>query len=86
MVLVKNTRTGKVKSVPDHYLNHPSLGADLVIINEEKASAAPKKATKKKAAKPVEVEETNFWGLSSAEETEEQAAPDYQPKNDEEIN
>ena len=85
MVLVKNTRTGKVKSVPEHYLNHPSLGADLVVI-DEKTSAAPKKASKKKAAKPVEVEETNFWGISNAEETQEQAAPDYQLKNDEEIN
>lgn len=85
MVLVKNTRTGKIKSVPEHYLNHPSLGADLVLL-DAKTSAAPKKATKKKATKPVEVEETNFWGAASAEENEGQPAPEYQLKNDEEIN
>lgn len=50
MALVKNTRTGKVSNVPDHYLGHPSLGADLELISEEPAA---KPAAKKKAAKYI---------------------------------
>jgi len=45
MALVKNTRTGKVSNVPDHYLGHPVLGADLVDANKV-SSAAPKKEKK----------------------------------------
>jgi hypothetical protein len=50
MALVKNTRTGKVMNVPDHYLGHPSLGANLEIVSEEPTE---KPVAKKKAAKYI---------------------------------
>jgi hypothetical protein len=47
MPLVKNTRTDKIVSVPAHYVGHPVLGKDLVLLEDE-ISAAPKKETPKK--------------------------------------
>ena len=47
MPLVKNTRTGVEISVPAHYVGHPVLGKDLVLV-EDDVQAAPKKETKKK--------------------------------------
>lgn len=45
MPLVKNIRTGKIADVPEHYLGHPVLGAELVELNKV-SSAAPKKEKK----------------------------------------
>lgn len=47
MAIVRNTRTGNITSVPDHYVGHEVLGKDLVLVTDE-AQAAPKKETKKK--------------------------------------
>ena len=57
MAQAMNTKTGKVVSVPDHYVGHPVLGKNLVLVSD-KAQAAPKKETKKKEqpAPVVEVE------------------------------
>ena len=63
MPLVKNTRTEKVMSVPAHYVGHPVLGKDLVLV-EDDVQAAPKKETTQKEqpapmAKAVESEPKN---------------------------
>lgn len=47
MAHAKNTLTGKTVSVPDHYIGHPVLGKNLVLVTEQ-AQAAPKKETKTK--------------------------------------
>jgi hypothetical protein len=47
MPLVKNTITGKTVSVPSHYVSHPVLGKNLVLVTDE-VQAAPKKETPKK--------------------------------------
>ena len=69
MALVKNTRTGKETNVPEHYLGHPVLGADLEELNKV-SSAAPKKAKKP------------FFAM--AEEQEEQPAPEIDIETNEE--
>lgn len=79
MALVKNIRTGKVTNVPDHYLNHPSLGGDLVLVTEKTTEVAiekpkPSRRFSPKAAAPVEVEVA----------TEGQFAPETDKENDEE--
>lgn len=56
MPLVKNTRTDKVMSVPAHYVSHPVLGKDLVLIEDE-VQAAPKKENKYKKEQPAPVVE-----------------------------
>jgi hypothetical protein len=55
MPLVKNKNTGIVKNVPDHYVGHPVLGKNLVLVTDE-VQAAPKKETKKKEQPAPEVE------------------------------
>lgn len=55
MAIVRNTKTGIVTSVPDHYVGHPVLGKNLVLATDE-AQAAPKKETKKKEQPAPEVE------------------------------
>jgi hypothetical protein len=45
-ITVKNIVTGVISIVPDHYLNHPILGAELATLEDVKA--APKKETKLK--------------------------------------
>lgn len=54
MLYVKNVKTGVYDNVPEHYLDHPVLGKDLVLAEVE---AAPKKETTKEQpapeAKPV---------------------------------
>ena len=55
MPLVKNTITGKTVSVPSHYVGHPVLGKNLVLVTDE-AQAAPKKETKKKEQPAPEAE------------------------------
>jgi hypothetical protein len=47
MATVRNTRTGIITNVPEHYVGHPVLGNDLVLYTGE-AEAAPNKETKKK--------------------------------------
>lgn len=47
MATVKNTITGNISNVPDHYLEHPILGADLeVYTGEETPAVKPSKASK----------------------------------------
>jgi hypothetical protein len=55
MAYAKNTVSGAVVSVPEHYINHPVLGKNLVALGEQ-AQAAPKKETKKKEQPAPEVE------------------------------
>jgi hypothetical protein len=57
MATVRNIKTGNITSVPDHYVGHPVLGKNLVLLTD-KAQAAPKKETKIKEqpAPVVEVE------------------------------
>jgi len=69
MALVKNTRTGKEANVPEHYVGHPVLGADLEELNKV-SSAAPKKAKK------------SFF--VATEEKEEQLAPEIDIETNEE--
>lgn len=61
MAIVRNTRTGIIANVPDHYVGHPVLGNDLVLYTGE-AEAAPNKETKKKEqpAPAVEVIKPQF--------------------------
>lgn len=47
MAIVRNTRTGITANVPNHYVGHPVLGNDLVLVTDE-VEAAPNKETKKK--------------------------------------
>jgi hypothetical protein len=76
MATAKNTRTGKTVSVPDHYIGHPVLGKNLIVVNDE-VEAAPKKENKKKA------ETKGFSWMESAKETEEQPAPETTIENEE---
>jgi hypothetical protein len=55
MPLVKNKHTGIIKNVPAHYVGHPVLGKNLVLVTDE-AQAAPKKETKKKEQPAPEAE------------------------------
>lgn len=71
MATAKNTRTGKIVSVPDHYIGHPVLGKNLIAA-DSKVEAAPKKETPKKA----EVKEPQ-------EIIEEQPAPELNIENEE---
>lgn len=83
MALVKNIRTGKVTNVPEHYLNHPSLGKDLVLVAEETTKAAPVKPTRtaKKFAFKTEID---VELEAPAEATEGQLAPETEIENNEE--
>ena len=71
MTTAKNTRTGKIVSVPDHYIGHPVLGKNLIAV-DGKVEAAPKKEKKKK----IEVE-------LPQEITQEQPAPETNIENEE---
>jgi hypothetical protein len=79
MALAKNTRTGKVMSVPAHYIGHSVLGKNLVAYGEE-VSAAPKKENKKKAEN---AESKKFSWSASADKIEEQPAPAINIENEE---
>jgi hypothetical protein len=78
MALVKNIRTGKVANVPEHYLNHPSLGKDLVLVADKATEIAPEKSPKPKKFTFKAEEE------APAEATEGQFAPETDKENDEE--
>jgi hypothetical protein len=71
MANAKNIRTGKLVSVPNHYIGHPVLGKNLIAV-DGKVEAAPKKETKKK----IEVE-------LPQQITEEQPAPETNIENEE---
>lgn len=75
MASVQNTRTGTIVSVPDHYIGHPVLGKDLVVI-DDKFEAAPKKEKKTKS-------EVGTFSWSKTKETEEQPAPETTIENEE---
>jgi hypothetical protein len=44
-VIVKDSTTDNVVEVPDHYVGHPILGANLVPVTEEKTAASSKKVS-----------------------------------------
>jgi hypothetical protein len=48
MALVKNKITGSVTEVPDHYLDHPVLGADWEVYTDKENSAEVTKDSAKK--------------------------------------
>lgn len=75
MANVKNTRTGKFASVPEHYIGHPVLGKDLIVVDEQ-VEAAPNKEKKSKS-------ETKGFSWSKTEETKEQPAPELIIENEE---
>lgn len=76
MALAKNIRTGKVTSVPDHYIGHPVLGKDLQPVGAE-VQAAPKKENKF-----AKIEKS--FDFKPADKTkEEQPAPDDNKENEE---
>lgn len=78
MALAKNTRTGKVMSVPAHYIGHSVLGKNLVAYGEE-VSAAPKKEKTQKAEK----ESKKFSWATPADYIEEQPAPEINIEDEE---
>ena len=93
MALAMNKRTGKVANVPDHYIGHPVLGAELVAVGDEPVeTVAPK--TKKKPAKYVPdavdgdgdglVQDGTVWERPEGTEVEGQVAPDEEIENNEE--
>lgn len=73
MAIVRSTRTGKIVSVPDHYVGHPVLGNNLVLVEDE-IKAAPKKENKK-----------SLWQKSETLETQEQPAPEVNINEDKDI-
>ena len=79
MALAKNTRTGKVVSVPAYYIGHSVLGKNLVAYGEE-VSAAPKKEKTKKAEK---TDSKKFSWAASADTIEEQPAPETNIEDEE---
>lgn len=58
MATAKNTRTGKLTTVPDHYIGHPVLGIDLVELKNEVQAAPNKKMKTKEQPAP---EAKSFW-------------------------
>lgn len=94
MALVKNTRTGKVANVPEHYLGHPILGADLVLVEDGAPVAQEKPVSKKKPAKYVPdavdgdgdglVQDGTIWERPEGTEIEGQPAPEDEIENNEE--
>lgn len=75
MAIAKNTRTGKIVSVPDHYIGHSVLGKNLILVTDE-VEAAPKKENKKKYTGPVS------WNKPETT-IEEQPAPEINIENEE---
>ena len=73
MAFVMNTRTGKTTSVPNHYIGHPVLGGDLIVVDSQEQSAPIKEKKKKYSA--FKVEET--------ESPKEQEAPEINIENEE---
>jgi len=95
MALAMNTRTGKIVSVPDHYIGHEVLGKDLEALDGAEAQAAPKKETKRKAKyvpNAVDadgdglVQDGTEWERPVGTEIEEQPAPEIDIESNEENN
>lgn len=92
MALAKNTRTGKITDVPEHYIGHPSFGADLVAVGEE--APATKAEPKKKPAKYIPdakdgdgdglVQDGTIWERPVGTEIEGQSAPEINIETNEE--
>jgi len=55
MLYVKNVETDIFSIVPDHYLDHPILGKNLILVEDE-VQAAPNKETKTKEQPAPEAE------------------------------
>lgn len=92
MATAINTRTGKIVSVPDHYIGHPALGIDLELVSSE-VEAAPKDKKKKKLAEYVpnaidgdgdgRVQDGTVWERPVGTEIQEQPAPTNIKQNEE---
>jgi len=55
--LIRNTKTNVIDLVPDHYLNHPILGAEIVAVEQEVAPVSIKRQLQ--VEEPEVVETTN---------------------------
>ena len=44
-ITVKNSETGIVSDVPNHYVGHPTLGKNLIPVEDEPVVEAKKKIT-----------------------------------------
>ena len=91
MAIAINTRTGKVVTVPNHYIGHEVLGKDLELLGSN-VEAAPK--AKKKKAEYVSnavdadgdglVQDGTEWERPVGTEIEEQPAPETEHETNEE--
>lgn len=81
MATAINVRTGKIVSVPAHYIGHEVLGKDLEPYGGAEVQAAPKKEKKSKFAKFVKAEEPETVVEFN---TEEQPAPEIDIESNEE--
>lgn len=54
--LIRNIKTDTIDLVPDHYLDHPILGADIVAVEQE--TVAPISTKKQSKVEEPEVAET----------------------------
>jgi hypothetical protein len=54
MAYIKNTATGVYDTVPEHYLGHPILGKNLVLVEDEVLAAPKNKITKEQPAPEAE--------------------------------
>ena len=91
MAIAINTRTGKVVTVPDHYIGHEVLGKDLELFSST-VEAAPK--AKKKKAQYIPnavdadgdglVQDGTEWERPVGTEIEEQPAPETEIETNEE--
>jgi hypothetical protein len=52
--LIRNIKTDVIDLVPDHYLDHPILGADIVALEQEAAPVSTKKQAKVVEPEPDE--------------------------------
>jgi hypothetical protein len=73
MAFAKNIRTGKIASVPDHYIGHPVFGGDLILVGSEPTVEHIKEKKKKNAASPLKP--VLFNSPAKFEPIQEQEAP-----------
>lgn len=94
MPLAKNTRTDKIVQVPAHYIGHPVLGKELVLVEDEyEAPVASKKEKKKKPTgyNPVArdgdldgfVQDATEWERPVGDTHKEQPAPELNNEENE---
>lgn len=81
MAIAINVRTGKVVSVPEHYIGHEVLGKDLEPFVAAEVQAAPKKEKKSKFAKFTKAEEPV---VVDEPKEQEQPAPEIDIESNEE--